>query len=95
MRELVDDLLALAQPGGDATDRVLVDLPTVATGYWGTVDTAQATLEVDTDRAVRADESLLRQLLENLFRNAVEHCSPSPDSQTRQDAVEHGGDDVP
>jgi signal transduction histidine kinase len=39
---------------------------------------------------VEADPNRLQQLLENLFRNSVEHSSTSPDSQARQDAVEHG-----
>jgi signal transduction histidine kinase len=54
------------------------------------VDTEQATLETDTTRAVEADRSRLQQLFENLYRNAVEHGSTSPPSQTPEDAVEHG-----
>jgi len=37
------------------------------------VDTGRATLEIDTSRGVEADQSRLRQLLENLCHNAVEH----------------------
>jgi signal transduction histidine kinase len=43
---------------------------------------------------VLADEPRLTGLLENLFLNTVEHGSTSPDSQTRRDAVSHGGEDV-
>ena len=58
---------------------------------------------------VDADPERLQQLFENLYRNAVEHGSTgsqatpddavehgptSPRSNTRGDAVEHGGDDV-
>jgi signal transduction histidine kinase len=35
---------------------------------------------------IRADPSRLRQLFENLFRNAVEHSSTSPPSQAQEDA---------
>ncbi|MFC6770881.1 sensor histidine kinase, partial [Halorubrum pallidum] len=54
-----------------------------------------ATLAIETDASVRGDESRLRQLFENLFRNGVEHGTPS--GRTRSDdAVEHdaagGGD---
>ena len=43
-----------------------------------------------TDRTFRGDPGRLRQLFENLFRNAVEHGSTSPPSDAREDAVEHG-----
>jgi signal transduction histidine kinase len=39
---------------------------------------------------VTADPSQVTRLFENLFRNAVEHGSTSPRSQTHEDAVEHG-----
>jgi signal transduction histidine kinase len=39
------------------------------------IDTDGATLEGRSARRIRADESRLRQLLENLFRNAIEHAS--------------------
>jgi signal transduction histidine kinase len=38
-------------------------------------DTDGATLEGRSARRIRADESRLRQLLENPFRNAIEHAS--------------------
>ncbi len=51
--------------------------------------TGDATLSVETELVLDADADQLQQLLENLFRNAVEHGSTgsrdSPD-----DAVEHG-----
>lgn len=40
---------------------------------WQTVETANATLVTDTDRKINADRGQLQQLLENLYRNAVEH----------------------
>jgi signal transduction histidine kinase len=39
------------------------------------VDTDGSTLEGRSARRIRADESRLRQALENLFRNAIEHAS--------------------
>ena len=93
MEALIEDLLALAREERALEDRSPVALSDVATAAWGTVETSGATLSVDTDHTVSADEARLRQLFENLFRNAVEHGSTSPDSGTRQDAVEHGGDD--
>ncbi|MFB6197903.1 MAG: sensor histidine kinase, partial [Halobacteriaceae archaeon] len=37
------------------------------------VDTREATLNTDTPGVIRADRSRLKQVLENLIRNAVEH----------------------
>jgi signal transduction histidine kinase len=59
------------------------------------VETHGATLTTDIDRTVLADKNRLAQLFENLFRNAVEHGSTSPRSQTREDAVEHGSTSPP
>jgi len=42
-------------------------------GCWATVETDAATLVTDMDGTVQADRSRLKQLFENLMRNAVEH----------------------
>lgn len=73
MEALIDDLLTLARHGNAVDDTEPVDLRAIVGNCWETVDTAEATLDIDADRVVRADESRLRQLLENLVRNAVEH----------------------
>lgn len=41
---------------------------------WQTVATANATFAIETDRHLQADPHRLRQLLENLIRNTVEHA---------------------
>ncbi|WP_262177627.1 hybrid sensor histidine kinase/response regulator [Haloarcula laminariae] len=89
MERLIDELLTLARAGDVATDVEPVEIATAAKSVWKHVSTAEATLAVDTDLTIRADRHRLEQLLGNLFRNAVEHGSTSPDSQARQDA----GDD--
>jgi len=90
MEALIEDLLALAR-GGDAIDKTeAVGLSAVVDRCWADVETAGATLAVDTDRLLRADRSRLRQLVENLLRNSVEHGSTSPRSQVPEDTVEHG-----
>ena len=73
MERLVDDLLTLAREGKQVDRLAVVDLAALAEDCWRTVETADATLRVETDRRIRADGSRLRQLLENLFRNSVEH----------------------
>jgi PAS domain S-box-containing protein len=87
---LVDDLLALAREGDTVHDTDVVDLASTVEACWDAVAMGDATLVVDTERSVRADRSRLRQLLENLLRNAVEHGSTGPRSQAREDSVERG-----
>ncbi len=73
MQTLIDELLTMARSDQPVTDRSPVDLPTLLDRSWQTVQTGSATLDSRTDRVVRADQSRLQQLLENLTRNAVEH----------------------
>lgn len=73
MEELIESLLVLAREGETVTDREQVDLAAVATDCWAGVDVDDMTLAVDVDRTVRADESRLKQLFENLFCNAIDH----------------------
>ncbi|GAB7094055.1 hypothetical protein JCM30237_12070 [Halolamina litorea] len=76
MEALIDDLLILAREGEEAMDIEPVGVATVARHAWSTVETAAASLSVATDRRIAADRDQLRQLFENLFRNAVEHADP-------------------
>ena len=76
MDKLIDDLLTLARKGMRVEDVTDVDLVSLAGDAWETASTGAATLDLDPDRLrIRADESRVRQLLENLFRNSVEHAS--------------------
>lgn len=70
---LIDDLLTLARQRESATDIGTVDLADAVERGWQNVDTANATLVTDSHRVIRADETRVQQLLENLLRNAVEH----------------------
>jgi PAS domain S-box-containing protein len=75
MGALIEDLLVLARAGDLQTEPVPVDLADVARAAWSSVGTERVTLEVATDLTVSADRGRLRQALENLFRNSVEHGS--------------------
>ncbi len=75
MQALIDDLLLLARTGDDITEMETVALATAVEDCWEVVDTGDATLVVDTDRKIQADMTRLKQLLENLIRNAVEHSA--------------------
>ncbi len=74
MDTLITDLLTLAQDGETVTDREPVALASLVEDCWTNVETADATLVTDIDRTVLANESRLKQLFENLVRNAVEHA---------------------
>jgi len=73
MRTLIEDLLALAREGETVTDFEAVGLTALVEGCWANVKTDNATLVTNTERAVQADKSRLKQLFENLIRNAIEH----------------------
>ncbi|KPN31241.1 sensory histidine kinase AtoS [Halolamina pelagica] len=76
MAGLIDDILTLARQGQSVESVEPVDLGSLARATWEMVETPEASLEVETDLVIRADRSRLQQLLENLFRNAVEHNDP-------------------
>jgi signal transduction histidine kinase len=77
METLIDDLLALTREGHSEADERVVDLGSLAGECWETVETGRAGIRVESDSRIRADQSRLRQLLENLFRNAAEHGGPN------------------
>jgi PAS domain S-box-containing protein len=73
MNQLIVDLLALAQEGESATEVTTLALSEFVEQCWQTIDTRNATLVTEGECRIRADESRLCQLVENLVRNAVEH----------------------
>ncbi|WP_336001092.1 two-component system sensor histidine kinase NtrB [Halorientalis halophila] len=81
METIVDDLLALASQGIAVRETEPVSLDRIAREAWALVDTGDAVLTVTTDHRVSADPSRLQQLFENLFRNSVEHGSPTDGSE--------------
>ncbi|PSQ34093.1 PAS domain-containing sensor histidine kinase [Halobacteriales archaeon SW_10_66_29] len=87
---IIEDTLTLARQGDSVDEMGVVDLPTVARRWWESVQTADADLAIATELTIRADADRLRHVIENLYRNAVEHGSTSPRSHAPEDAVEHG-----
>jgi signal transduction histidine kinase len=97
MESIIDDVLTLARQGKRVGETEAVDLGAAARNAWGNVDTPHASLETD-GRRVEADRSRLVQLLENLFRNAIEHASPDTVRVVGTDhgfAVEDDGPGLP
>jgi PAS domain S-box-containing protein len=73
MEALIDDLLTLAREGNEVADLEPVELEPLFENCWLTVADDDATLDADVDGTVPADRGRLKQLVENLYRNAVEH----------------------
>ena len=74
MEDIIEDLLMLTRTEGDGEDELEVDdvsLAAVARRAWETVP-GGGSLTVE-DGRLAADETKLQTLLENLFRNAVQH----------------------
>jgi PAS domain S-box-containing protein len=95
MERLLDDLVQLAREGKTVEETETVALADRCVVAWEDLDTADATLSVETERTVEAEKYRLRQVLEDLFRNAVEHGSTdTQNSESSGDAVEHGGSSV-
>ncbi|MFB6361152.1 MAG: PAS domain S-box protein [Halobacteriales archaeon] len=74
METLIEDTLTQAQAGETIGETELVELPKVVESCWSNVETTSATTITETTSVIEADIARLRQLLENLFRNAVEHA---------------------
>jgi PAS domain S-box-containing protein len=73
--ELVDDVLELSKEGRFIGDTETVDVETSVRDAWNGVDMRGATLLTEEDLgSVVADRTRFHELLENLFRNAVEHA---------------------
>ena len=70
---LIEDLLTLAREGRSVSDSEVVSLSDVAADAWRQIDAGDATLENDSEVTVLADRNRLQQLLENLFRNSIDH----------------------
>lgn len=73
MHALIEDLLTLAREGKTVGDIEPINLTRLTERCWANVATAEATLTTDTAQRIRADQSRLKQLIENLVRNAIEH----------------------
>lgn len=73
LQRLLDELLALAHEGETTTQPTDCQLDRIAQQAWESAGSEAGTLVVNDATLISADQSRLRRLLENLFKNAVEH----------------------
>lgn len=77
MNQLLEDTLLIIDGGELEYKPEPVDLAATCNGCWKVVSAEEAQLEIGEINQIRADEVRLKQLLENVFRNAVEHVGPT------------------
>lgn len=73
IENLISDLLTLARNGKTVETTEWIDFKPLIKSCWDVTETANATLITETNSRIRADQFRLKQLLENLIRNAVDH----------------------
>ncbi|WP_396612657.1 PAS domain-containing protein [Haloferax sp. S1W] len=102
IENLIEDLLALSRDERSIDESRTVDLRPLTAESWGHVETDDASLVLDESLPrVQGDASRLKQLFENLFRNAIEHGGDDVDVTVERladgngFAVEDTGDGIP
>ena len=95
MESIIRDVLALARQGRDIQETQSVDLGALARDAWATVDSGPVAFDVSSSRSLDADPDRLRQALENLFRNAVEHGLDETDSASDEDVTDGEASEAP
>lgn len=73
MDMLITDLVSLAKSGKQIDEIDPVNLGKISRSAWSTVETKDTSLTVASNMEIYADESRVKQLLENMFRNAIQH----------------------
>ncbi|MFB6302265.1 MAG: sensor histidine kinase [Haloferacaceae archaeon] len=76
MNKLFEEVLFILEEEDPEIERETVDLAALCEECWDIVSESAAELEIRTTQQLVADEDRVVQLLDNLFRNAVEHGGP-------------------
>lgn len=74
MRTIIEDTLTLARQGETVVQTEPVDVSRLAGECWDQIHAPQASVSIAPDIRLQADADRLRQVLENLLQNAVEHA---------------------
>ena len=73
MEEIITDTLTLARQGQTVGEMHPISLADMVERCWASVETDAATLEIADEMTIQGDSDRLRNVFENLFRNAIEH----------------------
>ena len=73
MNEMTTEVLELPRLGFDTIERDAVSLRHLAEDVWNSIDSEETELLFEEDVTLDVDDGLFRNVLENLFRNAVVH----------------------
>lgn len=73
MDEMIDDVSALVYESEAEPLLDSVNLKKTVKRCWQNVETEEATLNIETDQSIVADERRLQHLIENFLRNGIEH----------------------
>jgi signal transduction histidine kinase len=78
MDTMIDELLTIASADTTVESREQITLHSLASDAWETTQADGGTIEFDIgpDTVVRGDRELLRNVFENLYRNALDHNEP-------------------
>ncbi|SDJ63559.1 PAS domain S-box-containing protein [Halovenus aranensis] len=74
METLIRETLQLAKQGEMVTETEPIQLSSILNGCWGMIAGEEATLEQTGDVQFEGDPPRVKQLFENLFRNAIDHA---------------------
>lgn len=73
MEDLIQDILSAARYGQPVQETESIALSSFLQECWSIVESPDASLELVDEMSIWGDPDRLKQLFENLFRNAVEH----------------------
>ena len=73
MEHMIEDTLTLAREGDTVTTVDSITVSDIVDECWSMVDTEGATIVIQDEFTFQVDPSRVRHILENLFRNAVQH----------------------
>jgi PAS domain S-box-containing protein len=76
IEDMIDVMLVITRGREAVSECSSIALEDAARAAWEGVDAPDATLDLATERTIRADGTYVRHLFRNLFENAVEHGGP-------------------
>ena len=92
METITEDVLTIAREGTTVEETEQVRLAAITRDCWRNVDTGEASLRTaDESFVFAADPRRLQHVVENLFRNAVEHAGPAPEIEVGRLTDADGG----